>query len=185
MIRKIKEFKIIINPSIVGITLFQLTTGQLPFEGQTIHQIFENIRSEAHKIRIPDTVDNNLRTLLTNMLCRDPVQRWSIKQIRDCEWFKKKHPLVRDDLAPLPEEAVQNEYATFRMISYLEKLCQTKSPNESENNDLKQYYDDMNQQHQCEMAGLNINEDQTPPVQQPVQPPSQATKIKKSNCSLM
>lgn len=208
-----------------GITLFQLTTGQLPFQGQTIHQIFENIRATNYEIKIPAFIDKNLRELLNNMLNRDPIKRWSLKQIRDSEWFHKKHPYVQDDLANLPEDVIQNEYATFRMINYLEKLCQLKTVAELTSNDFSQFYDDIANQDDCgdQMANLNINTDknnvsnefhnvnnnvlasaqgqssnmnknnsvnktnsvQTSQSQQNSKEYSQATKVKKSHCSLM
>ena len=126
-----------------GVTLYQLTTGQLPFQGQTIHQIFENIRSETCEIAMPNFIDKNLSNLLRNMLNREPAQRWCLKQIRDSEWFKKKHPCVREDLANFSEDVIQNEYATFRMISYLEKLCQLKTAAELTSADFNQLYDEM------------------------------------------
>ncbi len=113
-----------------GVTLYQLTTGQLPFTGQTIHQIFENIRTHTTPIQMPAncSLDKNLSHLLINMLNRDPFKRWSIKQIRDSEWFRKKHPIVKEDLALLSADVIQSEFQTFRMISYLENYCQLTQP---------------------------------------------------------
>jgi serine/threonine protein kinase len=113
-----------------GITLYQLTTGVLPFQGQTVHQIFESIRSKS--ISFPDFIDKNIINLLVGMLDKNPLKRWSIKQIRDCEWFKKKHPIIKEELANFPQDVERNELSTFRMIQYLQKLCQTKL-NEDEN----------------------------------------------------
>ena len=54
------------------------------------------------------------------------LTRWNLKQIRDCEWFKKKHPIIKEDLARLPSEVVSNECgSTFRMINFLEKYCES------------------------------------------------------------
>lgn len=141
------------------------------------------------------------------MLNRDPLKRWSLKQIRDCEWFRKKHPFVHEDLANLPDDVVQNEFATFRMINYLEKLCQMKTINELTSNDFSQFYDDIANQpnaEQSQFANLNINNDNINPVCNNINIPvaggapapisnktnmpkeySQATKVKKSHCSLM
>jgi serine/threonine protein kinase len=109
-----------------GITLYQLTTGDLPFKGQTLHQIFELIRSSTHlSVHMPDFVDKNLVQLLHGMLARDPVARFTLKQIRDSEWFKKKHPIIKDELAILPVDVCHNELtSTFRMLNYLDKYCQ-------------------------------------------------------------
>jgi serine/threonine protein kinase len=106
-----------------GITLYQLTTGNLPFEGQTIHQIFELIRAKNHKIKMFKYMDNNLINLLNGMLNRDPLKRITLKEIRDSEWLKKKHPVVQEELAKLPLEIFNNELYNFRMINYLEKYC--------------------------------------------------------------
>ncbi len=113
------------------------------------------------------------------MLCRDPVRRWSLQQVRACDWFRKKHPLVREDLASLPDEVLHNEYATFRMISYLEKLCQLKSGDELTSDDFKPFYD--------EMAGLSLHSGppQPPAHSVPAKEASQAAKAKKTHCSLM
>jgi serine/threonine protein kinase len=106
-----------------GITLYQLTTGQLPFSGRTIHQIYESIRTAPNDVKLPDfIVDKNLFTLLQGLMQRKPTDRWSIKQIRDSDWFKKKHPWVKEELACLPSEVVQNELYSPRMIQYLRKL---------------------------------------------------------------
>jgi serine/threonine protein kinase len=190
-----------------GITLFQLTTGKLPFEGQTIHQIFENIRSEKYEIVIPNYIDKNLSELLSHMLNRSPMKRWSLHQIRESMWFRKKHPFVPEDIANLPEEVIQNEYATFRMINYLEKLCQLKAVSELTSNDFSRIYDDMANQSNSnqidpQLANMNINPEsvaaqsnKNQPYSQPnnVAKPcekqtkeySQAAKAKKSHCSVM
>jgi serine/threonine-protein kinase 11 len=105
-----------------GVTLYQLTTGKLPFNGNTIHQIYENIRSTSYEIRMPECVDKNLNRLLQGMLSRDPLTRWTLKEIRDSEWSKKKHPYVYDELTKWPTEVVQNEMFTYRMLPFLDKL---------------------------------------------------------------
>ncbi len=103
-----------------------MTTGKLPFEGH-VHQVFDMIRSDAHQISIPDWADKNLCELLTNMLRRDPVRRWSLKQVYECEWFRKKHSFVPEDLTSLPKEVIRREHATCSMNSYLKMLYQKRA----------------------------------------------------------
>jgi len=122
-------------------------------------------------------------------------------------WFRKKHPFVPEDIANLPEEVIQNEYATFRMINYLEKLCQLKAVSELTSNDFSRIYDDMANQSNSnqidpQLANMNINPEsvaaqsnKNQPYSQPnnVAKPcekqtkeySQAAKAKKSHCSVM
>ena len=95
------------------------------------------------------------------MLDKNPITRWNLKQIRDSEWFKKKHPIIKEDLARLPADVVQNECgSTFRMINFLEKYCE--SINESQNNTQataiqvnQSNYDNSEQENFQEMNSLN------------------------------
>lgn len=116
-----------------SIKILIISLGELPFEGKNIHQIFESIRSTSSAIKIPTFIDKNLSKVLMGMLDKNPTTRWNLKQIRDSEWFKKKHPIIKEDLACLPTDVIQNECgSTFRMINFLEKYCE--SINESHNN---------------------------------------------------
>ena len=103
--------------------MYQLGTGVLPFQGQTVHQIFENIRSPSYEIRMPECVDKNLVKVLRGMLNRDPVERFSLNQLRELEWFRKRHPFVKEEFAQWPHDVLVNETGTLRMMQYLEKLC--------------------------------------------------------------
>ncbi|RNA04519.1 serine threonine- kinase STK11 isoform X1 [Brachionus plicatilis] len=158
-----------------GITLYQLVTGTLPFHGQTLHQIFELIRSDR-QIEIPGVCDKNLRTLLSGMLNRDMVQRWSIYQIRQCEWFRKKHALIKEEMAPLPQDVQHNELGTFRMINYLDNYCQAGLPPSAQAraaNDAEDRFYSTEEEFKKAQSG------------QPVKVTDQAAKAKKSNCLLM
>lgn len=55
------------------------------------------------------------------------VFRFGIKEIRDTDWFKRKHPMIREELAPLPADTLDNETSTFRMLNYLDKYCRPAS----------------------------------------------------------
>lgn len=120
-------------------------------------------------------------------------------------WFRKKHPFVPDDIANLPEDVIQNEYTTFRMINYLEKLCQLKAVTELTSNDLSRIYDDIanqstNNQMDPQFADMNINPESSThnknqsytqtnneikSIEKQTKEHSQANKIKKSHCSVM
>ena len=138
-----------------GVSLFQLVTGKLPFIGQTVHQIYENIRSNLYAIVLPDNLDKNLQKVLRGMLNRDPLQRWSLQQIRESEWFKKKHPCVREELAQWPIDVIQNETNTFRMLQYLEKLCSNENIDAKDNN-----VDQLSQQNNINKKTKHQNDDE-------------------------
>lgn len=164
-----------------GITLYQLTTGSLPFHGQTIHQIYESIRSSTHEIQIPSFIDKHLVKLLNGMLNRNPLDRWSIKQIRDSEWFKKKHPYIAEEYAQWPLDVIQNETGTYRMLQYLEKYCDELQSDNSQ----------QQQQQQLEQTNhtlTTITTNNTTATSQLLHQEqntskfTQATKMKKNNC---
>jgi serine/threonine-protein kinase 11 len=63
-----------------GVTLFNITTGQYPFDGDTIFLLFENIA--RGEFVIPENVDTSLASLLKGMLHVDQNLRFSIQCIK-------------------------------------------------------------------------------------------------------
>ena len=73
-----------------GVTLYNFTTGEYPFEGETIFKLFENIgRCE---VRVPSYVDKVLESLLRLMLSKEPGDRPDIATIRQHDWCRKRFP---------------------------------------------------------------------------------------------
>ena len=110
-----------------GVTLYQVTCGEMPFKGETMHKIYENIRTSPIHLQLLNRQkfpDKNLVHLLSNMLNRNAVARWSLKQIRDSEWFRRKYPLLKEELTLLNEDVIENEFKSFRMLDYLERACE-------------------------------------------------------------
>lgn len=83
-----------------GVTLYNITTGMYPFEGDNIYKLFENI-GKGHYV-IPDGVDGLLEDLLRNLLAFDPEARLDIKQIKSHDWMKKKHPRIMFEEVKIP-----------------------------------------------------------------------------------
>ncbi|PNF32714.1 Serine/threonine-protein kinase STK11 [Cryptotermes secundus] len=75
---KFSGFKVDIWSS--GVTLYNITTGLYPFEGDNIYRLFENIWKG--EFSIPSEIENPLRALLEGMLQKDPEKRLSLPQIR-------------------------------------------------------------------------------------------------------
>ena len=139
------------------------------------------------------------------MLNKNPLSRWSMKDIRDSEWFRKKHPIIKEDLARLPTDVVNNECgSTFRMINYLEKYCQglqeqhqQMSTTHSNAQTIQSQYENANQEMpvdytQQEAAAVPTVDTQsktpngnTLNSHQTASQFSQATKMKKNHCRLM
>ncbi|KAL1498305.1 hypothetical protein ABEB36_009122 [Hypothenemus hampei] len=63
-----------------GVTLYNIMTGQYPFEGDNIYRLFENIGKG--EFTIPEQIQDPLRDLLIGMLRKDPMERFSLQQVK-------------------------------------------------------------------------------------------------------
>jgi 5'-AMP-activated protein kinase catalytic alpha subunit len=69
----------------VGVVLYALLCGCLPFDEETIPQLFTKIKKGRYTI--PSHVTPGARDLIEKLLVVDPLQRITIPQIRDHPWF--------------------------------------------------------------------------------------------------
>ncbi|XP_038066594.1 serine/threonine-protein kinase STK11-like [Patiria miniata] len=86
-----------------GITLFNITTGTFPFEGDNIYRLFENI-GKGH-FTMPDNISPLLADLLTGMLKTNPDERLDTQGVRNHKWVRKTYPRVGEavTLPALPD----------------------------------------------------------------------------------
>ncbi|XP_068899569.1 serine/threonine-protein kinase STK11 isoform X2 [Tenebrio molitor] len=98
-----------------GVTLYNLVTGEYPFEGDSIYKLFENIgRGE---FTIPDYIEDPLRSLLLGMLRKDPEDRFSLQYIRQHLWFSRRPP---QNATPVPIPPLRNdEFHCMTVLPYL------------------------------------------------------------------
>lgn len=82
-----------------GVTLFSITSGKYPFEGENIYQLFSNI-SKGH-FNMPQDLDPALQHLLLGMLDKNPKTRLSLDQVKAHSWVRRKHPPISEHV-PLP-----------------------------------------------------------------------------------
>ncbi|XP_036281019.1 serine/threonine-protein kinase STK11 isoform X4 [Pipistrellus kuhlii] len=103
-----------------GVTLYNITTGLYPFEGDNIYKLFENIGKGDYTI--PGDCGPPLSDLLKGMLEYEPAKRFSIQQIRQHSWFRKKHPLA-EELVPIPPSSdCKDRWRGMTVVPYLEDL---------------------------------------------------------------
>lgn len=78
-----------------GVTLYNMVSGEYPFEGEVIMRLFDNIANQP--LQMPQNVQlsRSLEYLLTAMLDKDPEKRINMHDIRRCEWYKRKVNVVR------------------------------------------------------------------------------------------
>uniref|UniRef100_A0A8C7E8L4 Serine/threonine-protein kinase STK11 n=1 Tax=Nothoprocta perdicaria TaxID=30464 RepID=A0A8C7E8L4_NOTPE len=121
-----------------GVTLYNITTGLYPFEGDNIYKLFENIGKGDYTI--PEDCGPPLSDLLRGMLEYDPAKRFSIQQIRQHNWFRKKHAQA-EALVPIPPSPeTKDRWRSMTAVPYLEDL---HGYNEEEDDDLYDFEDDI------------------------------------------
>ncbi|XP_077187567.1 serine/threonine-protein kinase STK11 isoform X2 [Paroedura picta] len=101
-----------------GVTLYNITTGLYPFEGDNIYKLFENIGKGDYTI--PEDCGPPLSDLLRGMLEYDPAKRFSIQQIRH------HNPETKD------------RWRSMTVVPYLEDLHGYNE--EEDDDDLKEDY---------------------------------------------
>lgn len=102
-----------------GVTLYNITTGSYPFEGDNIYRLLENIGKSQWVA--PDwlfELDNNLATLVLGMLQSDPEARSSIRDIRKNLWVLSA-PEKTGVLVPTPP-LKGDPYRRSTVLPYLE-----------------------------------------------------------------
>lgn len=102
-----------------GVTLYNITTGLYPFEGDNIYKLFENIGKG--KYVIPDTICSSLADLINGMLEYDPDRRLSIQQIRKHSWLQKNHPRTCERVS-LPPSSNGDTLRNMTVLLYLDVL---------------------------------------------------------------
>lgn len=74
-----------------GVTLYNLVSGEYPFEGDIIMRLFENIATQPLQMPRSVQLSEPLRQLLSAMLEKDPIKRINMHDIRRCDWYKQKY----------------------------------------------------------------------------------------------
>ena len=113
-------------------TLYNLVTGLLPFEADNIYLLFQTIGRGVYTI--PDDIDPHLTSLLRGLLHTNKSSRFTIEQIKQHDWFRRRPPRTFDFL-PFPPLAL-NRFQTFSMYDYLTELHQTSTETSEEHPDM-------------------------------------------------
>ncbi|KAM0820456.1 putative Protein kinase domain-containing protein [Seiridium cardinale] len=108
----------------MGISLYCLKYGRLPFHRYNVLEMYESIRTE--EIPIPTDEDPELTDLLRRLLQKDPGQRISMREVRNHPWVTKAgdDPLLSEEeniseLVEPPNELEVNHALTRKMSHML------------------------------------------------------------------
>lgn len=81
-----------------GVTLYNIVSGEYPFEGDVIMRLFDNIANQPLQMPQNLQLSKPLEFLLTAMLDKDPEKRINMHEIRRCKWYIQKVNVVRSFL---------------------------------------------------------------------------------------
>ncbi|XP_068630199.1 serine/threonine-protein kinase STK11 isoform X2 [Battus philenor] len=101
-----------------GVTLYNMTTGRYPFEGDNVFRLLEAI-GRGEPAPPPACLGPALHSLLTNMLSRDPALRPNVHQIRRHAWVQATPPLEAGERLVNPRSRRSDEHHNSTVIPYL------------------------------------------------------------------
>lgn len=84
-----------------GVILYALLCGTLPFDDESIPNLFKKIKSGMYSL--PSHLSQSSRDLILRMLVVDPMKRITIPEIRQHQWFQQQLPSY---LSILPHEMI-------------------------------------------------------------------------------
>jgi serine/threonine protein kinase len=131
--------------------LYNLVTGRLPFEAENIYLLFQTIGKGIYKI--PDDFDAPLTSLLIGLLHVNKHLRFTIKKIKQDDWFRRRLPRTYEYL-PIPQVAIER-FQTCTMRDYLTELHQSLTNDFDEQ--IMVLPDNHNRYHHCHPARLILN----------------------------
>ncbi|XP_041976712.1 serine/threonine-protein kinase STK11 [Aricia agestis] len=101
-----------------GVTLYNMTTGRYPFEGDNVYRLLEAI-GRGEPAPPPPSLGPPLESLLTQMLKRDPVLRPTVHEIRRHPWVLAVPPLPAGERLVAPRSRRSDDTHTTTVIPYL------------------------------------------------------------------
>ncbi|UJR27438.1 hypothetical protein I4U23_008727 [Adineta vaga] len=161
-----------------GVTLYNLVTGQLPFEADNIYLLFQTIGTGVYTI--PDDIEPHLASLIHGLLHTNKNTRFTIEQIKQHDWFRRRPPRTFDFL-PFPSLALKR-FQTFTMFDYFTELHQPTSENNEEQQ--QQFQEDINASDRpisIQTSPYDNRQDNTFHEQQQT-PKRRSTRRSKLNC---
>ena len=96
----------------LGVTLFCLVTGYLPFLGDNVMEVYNKITNTEPQI--PESLSAELTDLLEKMLVKCPLERVSLAQLKDHPWVTGYgvYPMLEEEdnctLIEVTEDEVEN-----------------------------------------------------------------------------
>ncbi|CAK9441811.1 uncharacterized protein LODBEIA_P56790 [Lodderomyces beijingensis] len=100
-----------------GVILYVMLCGRLPFDDEFIPALFKKISNGVYTL--PNYLSSGAKHLLTRMLVVNPLNRITIHEIMEDEWFKKDMPeyLLPPDLSKSKHNKIEIDEDVIRALS--------------------------------------------------------------------
>eukprot|EP00294_Goniomonas_avonlea_P000104 CAMPEP_0114556064 /NCGR_PEP_ID=MMETSP0114-20121206/9094_1 /TAXON_ID=31324 /ORGANISM="Goniomonas sp, Strain m" /LENGTH=517 /DNA_ID=CAMNT_0001741253 /DNA_START=16 /DNA_END=1569 /DNA_ORIENTATION=- len=103
----------------IGVILYALLCGNLPFDDENIANLFKKIKGGIYSL--PSYLSEQSRDLIPKLLVVDPLQRLTIAEIRQHPWFQQRLPgylAIPPDLRP-PQHQELNDLVITEVLQRL------------------------------------------------------------------
>ncbi|XP_050343124.1 serine/threonine-protein kinase stk11 isoform X1 [Nymphalis io] len=101
-----------------GVTLYNMTTGRYPFEGDNVYRLLEAI-GRGEPAPPPSSVGVLLETLLMHMLKRNPDERPTVQEIKRHDWVRARPALRAGEAAVGARSRRSDELHSSTVVPYL------------------------------------------------------------------
>ncbi|XP_028171089.1 serine/threonine-protein kinase STK11 isoform X1 [Ostrinia furnacalis] len=101
-----------------GVTLYNMTTGRYPYEGDNVYRLLEAI-GRGEPAPPPAALGPALGALLSHMLQREPERRPTVNEIKRHAWVQATPPLEAGERLVSPRSRRSDELHTSTVIPYL------------------------------------------------------------------
>jgi serine/threonine-protein kinase 11 len=112
-----------------GVTLFYLTTGTYPFEGDSVFELYEAIAKAEYKI--PNFVEQDLKDLIRGMMDKEEATRFTIEDIKANKWF------CTSQYADKEQPNLVDRWKSFSLSPFIASHVSTLPPNVDPYNDIR------------------------------------------------
>merc|ERR1719483_1159369 len=113
----------------LGVTLYSLVLGKVPFHGESVLAVYDKIKTEDILVPEDAGLSTELRDLIEKMLIKNPFERITLPKIKEHQWVTGYgvYPMLEEGmnctLIEVTEDEVEN---SVRSIHNLDTLILVK-----------------------------------------------------------
>ena len=121
----------------IGVMIYALLVGKPPFQAKDVNVIYDRIKACQYGYPKDKYVSSEAKTLIADILCVDPVERPSIREIIDDVWFRGIFPpkITEDVMELTPKDTneitLEESFTNFRTCMTNAGLLSSSVPSAS------------------------------------------------------